>query len=64
MFKLEKLYERRLKLCVKFANKEYKKPNNGIFKKNFTKSKRANKNIVCEPRSRKNRHFKSAVPYT
>ena len=63
-FHLEKLHNRRRKLCVKFSNKEYKKPDHGIFKKIHSKSKRRlNKKVVTEPKARTERYYKSAIPY-
>ena len=63
-FNLEKLYIRRQKLCVQFSNKEYKKPDNGIFEKFQPKSKRlAHTKVVLEPKTRTERHYKSAIPY-
>ena len=63
-FKLEKLHERREKLCIKFARKEYAKPENGIFLKSQTKSKRiTSKKLVVEPRARTTRYYNSSLPY-
>ena len=63
-FNIEKLFNRRLKLCIKFSQKEFKKENNGIFTKNKSKSTRKiNKKYVIEPRPRTSRYFNSPIPY-
>ena len=63
-FKLEKLYKRRIQLCIKFSRKEYNKQNNGIFTKAQSKSKRIKNNmLVTEPKARTSRYYKSAIPY-
>ena len=63
-FKIEKLHTRREKLCLNFAQKEYKKHNSNIFKKMTSKSSRpSNKKLVLEPLSRTERHYRSAIPY-
>ena len=64
-FKLEKLHERRVKLCLNFSKKEFKKPN-GIFKKyKSVKPKRQGKRriLVEEPTTRTVRYAKSSIPY-
>ena len=64
-FNLEKLHQRRLKLCLKFCKKEYNKPGKGIFQKMKFKSKRKiqNRKVVKEPKTRTNRYYKSSIPY-
>ena len=63
-FNIEKLYRRRQKLSLNFAKKEYKKSQNGIFKKLHSRSKRSiNKKLVFEPIARTMRYYNSAIPY-
>ena len=63
-FNLDKLHVRRENLCIRFARKEYAKPENGIFLKSQSKSKRiASKKLVVEPRARTARYYKSSIPY-
>ena len=62
--KLEKLHQRRQKLCLNFARKEYKKPDGGIFKKKVTRSKRIQHNfLVEEPKARTSSYTKSCLSY-
>ena len=64
LFNIEKLYMRRQKLSLNFARKEYKKSQNGIFKKIHSRSKRSmNKKLVFEPMARTMRYYNSAIPY-
>ena len=62
-YQAEKLVNRRLKLCSKFAVKEVKKPNS-IFTK-YTKSnpRYTVTRHVVEPFARTRRYFGSSIPY-
>ena len=63
-FKLDKLSDRRHKMCLKFALKEFKKESN-IFNKINHKSRRkvSKKKLVQEPKSRTQRHYSSCYAY-
>ena len=62
-FKIEKLYERRKKLCFRFGMKELAKTES-LFQKCSKKSQRIfNKNVVTVPKSRTVRRSKSSIPY-
>ena len=67
LFKIDKLFERREKLCLKFSKKEIKKPDGGIFKKyrnnKRTKRKTAKVKVAEEPKIRTTRYAKSSIPY-
>ena len=62
-FNIEKLHDRRQKLCERFGLKELSKPN-GLFKICPKRSLRnSNCNNITIPKSRTTRHFKSSIPY-
>ena len=64
-FKIDKLFMRREKLCLRFSKKEIKKPNGGIFKKYQNKRKKrkfSKVKVVEEPLIRTSRYAKSSIP--
>ena len=64
-FNTESLENRRVKLCLKFAYKEYKKDDQSILKKFNPKviNRHTNKKIVVEYQCFTERYFKSSIPY-
>ena len=63
-YKLPKLAVRKKSLCLRFAEKELKKPN-GLFQrvKNSHLRKVAKNKLVIQPKSRTQRHFSSGFSY-
>ena len=63
MLNVEKLTDRREKLCKKFAFKDLKKPNSIFEKKPATSLRSSKYKKVKEPQTRTKRYQMSAIPY-
>ena len=62
-FGIQKLFQRREKLCLRFGKRELAKSNPLFHKCSKKPQRNARKNVVMVPTSRTVRHSRSSVPY-